>query len=118
MRASHCGGFSCCGVRGLGAGFSSCGVLAQWLWLVGLVALQHVGSSQTRARTVFPALAGGFLTTAPPGNSHINVLNAQLKDRFSEWIKKQDPTINFAQETHFEYKYIYNSGQDGRVGRF
>ena len=31
------------------AGFSSCGSRAQQLWLTSLVALQHVGSSQTRA---------------------------------------------------------------------
>ena len=31
------------------AGFSSCGMRAQQLWYMGLVALQHVGSSRTRA---------------------------------------------------------------------
>ena len=36
---------------------------------MGLVALQHVRSSRTRARTLVPALAGGLLTTAPPGMS-------------------------------------------------
>ena len=62
-------------------GFSSCDTWAQWLWLtgsraqaqqlwrMGLVALWHVGSSRTRARTCVPVLAGGFLTTAPPGKS-------------------------------------------------
>ena len=39
-RASHCGGFSCRGAR-------VPGVCAQWLWHVGPVALQHVGSSRT-----------------------------------------------------------------------
>ena len=60
-------------------GFSSCGTQAQQLWLVGskaqaqqlwltgLVAPRQVGSSQTRAQTRVPALAGGFLTTVPPG---------------------------------------------------
>ena len=32
-------------------GFSSCGTRAQQLWLAGLVAPRHVGSSQTRTRT-------------------------------------------------------------------
>ena len=41
----------------------------QYLWHTGLVALRHVGSSQTRLEPVCPALAGGFLTTAPPGKS-------------------------------------------------
>ena len=42
-------------------GFSSC--------VVGLVSLQHVESSWTRVQTVSPTLAGGFLTTGPPGVS-------------------------------------------------
>ena len=42
--ASHYGGLSCCGAQAPDA-------QAQQLWLTGLVALRHVGSSQTRART-------------------------------------------------------------------
>ena len=42
---------------------------AQQLWHMGLAALQHVGSSQTRARTRVPCIGGGFLTTVPPGKS-------------------------------------------------
>ena len=34
---------------------------------MGLVALQHVGSSRTRAKSVSPVLVGRFLTTVPPG---------------------------------------------------
>ena len=62
--ASHCGGFSSCGARALGAwasvvvmrGLSSYGsrALERRLSSGGarsLVALQHVGSSRTRART-------------------------------------------------------------------
>ena len=40
------------------------------MWLAGLGAPQHVGSSWTRDRTCVPALAGEFLTTAPPGKSN------------------------------------------------
>ena len=36
---------------------------------MGLVAQRHVESSRTRDQTVSPALAGGFLTTRPPGKS-------------------------------------------------
>ena len=69
-RASHCGAFSCCRAWTLGArasvvvsrGLSSCGTWAQLLhgtWdLPG-----------PEIEPVFPALAGGFLTTAPPGKS-------------------------------------------------
>ena len=41
-RVSPCGGFSCCGEQ------------AQWLWPMGLVALWHVESSQTRDGTCVP----------------------------------------------------------------
>ena len=53
--ASHCGGFSCCGAG------------AQWLCWTGLLAPWHVESSWTRGQS--PALAGGLLTTGPPGES-------------------------------------------------
>ena len=46
-RASHYRGLSCCGAQAPDA-------QAQQLWLTGPVALQHVGSSQTRARTRVP----------------------------------------------------------------
>ena len=45
---------------------------------MGLVVPRHVGSSRTRARTVSPALAGGFLTTAPPGKSVTGVSNCKF----------------------------------------
>ena len=81
-RASHCGGFSCCGAQALGAQasvveahrlsscgsralerrLSSCGARA-WL-LRGMWDLPGPG-----LEPMFPALAGGFLTTAPPGKS-------------------------------------------------
>ena len=68
------GGISCCGARALGARaqqlwLKGSRAQAQYLWRTGLVAPQHVGSSGTRAWPVSPALAGGFLTTAPPGKS-------------------------------------------------
>ena len=43
-RASHCRGLSCCGAQAPDA-------QAWQLWLTGLVARRHVGSSQTRAQT-------------------------------------------------------------------
>ena len=64
-RASHYRGLSCCGTQALDA-------QAQQLWLT--VAPRHVGSSQTRARTCVPCLAGRFSTTAPPGKPVINFL--------------------------------------------
>ena len=42
-------------------GFSSCSTWAQWLWRTGLVALRHVGSSWTRARTRVPFIGRQIL---------------------------------------------------------
>ena len=66
--ASHCGGFSCCRAQALGArasvvvacGLSSCGAQAQLLR--GMWDLPGPG-----LEPMSPALAGGFLTTVPPG---------------------------------------------------
>ena len=44
---SYCRGFSCCGARALGTWI-------QYLWSIGLVALQHGGYSRTRDRTHVP----------------------------------------------------------------
>ena len=64
-RASHCGGFSCCGARAsvvVACGLSSCGAQAQLLR--GMWDLPGPG-----LEPVSPALSGGFLTTAPLGKS-------------------------------------------------
>ena len=53
-RASHCRGLSCCGAQAPDA-------QAQSLWLTGPVAPQHVGSSQTRARTRVPCIGRQIL---------------------------------------------------------
>ena len=80
--ASHCGGFSCFGARALSARASV--VVACRLSSCGSRALEHrLSSCGTRAqllrgmwdlpgpglKPVSPALAGGFLTTAPSGKS-------------------------------------------------
>ena len=67
---SHCGGFACCGAQAVGTQasvvvacrLSSCDARAQLLR--GIWDLPGPG-----IEPVSPALAGGFLTTAPPGNS-------------------------------------------------
>ena len=41
----------------------------QQVWHMGLVALQHVGSSPPQTESMSSALADGFLTTGPPGRS-------------------------------------------------
>ena len=44
---------------------------ASELWCSGLASPWHVGSSQPAIKSVSPTLQGGFLTTGPPGKSHI-----------------------------------------------
>ena len=79
-----CGGFSYCRAQALGMrasevvthGLSSYGAQApeaqaQQLWLMGLVAPRHVGSSQTRAQTRVPCIGRQILNhcatrEAPP----------------------------------------------------
>ena len=83
MRASHCGGFSCCGARAPGTrtsvvvacGLSSCGLWALehrlsscGSWVQLLCSMQDLPGPELEP--VSPALAGGFLTTVPPGKSH------------------------------------------------
>ena len=50
-------------------------VQAQQLRCTGLDAPQPVGSSRTRAQPVSPAMAGGLLTTEPPGKSPYSIFN-------------------------------------------
>ena len=52
--SSRCVGLSCCGAQAPDA-------RAQQLWLTGLVAPRHVGSSQTRARTRVPCIGRQIL---------------------------------------------------------
>ena len=73
------------------AGFSSCGMRAQYLWLVGLEC--RLSSCGTRSYLLWgmwdlpgpglepmsPALAGGFLTTVPPGKFRKYALNIWCK---------------------------------------
>ena len=42
-------------------GFSSCSVWAQKLWLMGLVAPWHMGSSQTKDQTLIPCISRWIL---------------------------------------------------------
>ena len=62
-RASHRHGLSCCGAQAPDA-------QAQQLWLTGPVALRHVGSSQTRARTRAPCISRQTLNHCAPREAH------------------------------------------------
>ena len=56
--------------------FISRGTQAQYLWHTGLVAPWHVGLPGPGLEPVSPALAGGFLTTVPPGKSLRVLINS------------------------------------------
>ena len=68
-RASHCCGLSCCGAQ-------APDVQAQQLWLTGLVAPRHVGSSQTRARTRVPCISRQIINHCAIREAHEHILNA------------------------------------------
>ena len=87
VQAPHCSGFSCCGAWAQGARASV--VVAHGLGSCGSQALERrLSSCGARAQLlhgmwdlprpelepVCPALAGGFLTTVPPGKSTQAVL--------------------------------------------
>ena len=97
-RVSHCGGFSCCGARALGAQASvvvACGLQSRGSGVVacGLRScdsralerrLSSCGAWAQLPRGMWdfpgpglepmsPALAGGFLTTVPPGKSLVSI---------------------------------------------
>ena len=84
--ASHCGGFSCCGARALGAwapavvahGLSSCGLraLERRLSSCGarLVAPWHVEFSRTRARTRVSCLGRRILNHCATREVHMYVV--------------------------------------------
>ena len=85
----HCGGCSCCRAQSLGGrvaalGLSSCGVWLQSMWVSVVVAhrLSSCGAwsqllrsmwnlPRTGIKPVFLALAGRFLSTAPPEKSSL-----------------------------------------------
>ena len=90
-RASHCGGFSCCGAWALGTRASV--VVVCGLSSYGLRALEcRLRSCGTRAlllhgmwdlpgpgiEPVSPTLAGGFFITAPPGKSLKSCFDAYI----------------------------------------
>ena len=83
--ASHCGGFSWCGVQALGAQAQQLWLVgsraqAQQLWCTSLVAPWHVDLPRPGLEPVSPALAGGFPTTVLPGKSrHIHTIDTMYK---------------------------------------
>ena len=100
-RASHCGGFSCCQARALGSrasvvvecGLGSCGLQAQQLWHVGLIAPRHVGSSQTRAQTCVPCIGRRILNLCAMRKVHLFNFPEHHHSPPSLLLKMQPPKI-------------------------
>ena len=107
-QASHCNGFSCCRAQALGTwasvvvarGFSSCGsrALERRLSSCGAGAQMLRGMwdlPRPELKPVSPELAGGFLTTAPPGKSlktifRLNLLiikNVSRASPVAQWLR-------------------------------
>ena len=85
-RVSHCSGFSCCRAWALGMWASV--VVArglQQLWLTGLVAPRHVGSSQARARTRVPCIG----RQTPNHCATREALNRYLLNKFLNNIQSE-----------------------------
>ena len=70
-RASHYRGLSCCGAQAPDA-------QAQQLWLTGLVAPRHVGSSQTRARTCVPCIGRQIPNPCATREAPLSLINKRF----------------------------------------
>ena len=80
-RASYCSGFSFCGAQVLGCmGFSTCG---SWAVEHRLIVVVHecVDLPGSRIEPMSPALAGRFLSTAPPGKPTKSIKKKKKKQK-------------------------------------
>ena len=77
---------------------------------MGLVALQHVESYQTRDQMCVPALAVGFLTTGPPGKSFrfFFFLTSLLISSLTHWLLRI-MFFNFYTFVNFSYFFYYSN---------
>ena len=103
VQASYCGGFSCCGAQALGArasvvvsrGLSSCGSWAPECRLSSCGARAYLLHDMwdlpgPGLHPVSPALAGGFLTIAPPGKPldfYMSQVYNMIKSSLRTWIQ-------------------------------
>ena len=109
--ASHCGGFSCCRARALGT--QALVVVAHGLQSAGSVVVAH-GLSCSVASGIFrdqgsnpcpPALAGGFLTTAPPGKPKPRLFQSTL-----EYCDYED-LDSFYQRHQFFFTFFFKKAE-------
>ena len=106
-QASHYHGLSCCGAQALDA-------QAQQLWLTGLVAPRHVGTSQTRARTRVPCVGRQTLnhcTTREAPRYHF--LSCLLRRKISMNIKVE--SSNFSLVIFFKNNTLHSPPRPGEA---
>ena len=87
--ASHCGGFCCCGAQAPDA-------QAQQLWLTGLVAPRHVGSSRTRARTRVPCIGRWILNHCATREVPISLLYSPTCSGQKPWGVILDSFLSYS----------------------
>ena len=77
-------GFSSCGTWAQQLWLTGSGAQAQQLWCTGLVALWHVGSSRTRARTRIPCIGRRILNHCATREAQdvVNLKNSKSKTIF------------------------------------
>ena len=84
-RASHYHGLSCCEAQAPDA-------QAQQLWLTGLIAPRHVGSSQTRARTRVTCIGRQILNHCATREALISTLLKQVgASLVAQWLRIRQP---------------------------
>ena len=116
-RASHYRGLSCCGAQAPDA-------QAQQLWLTGLVAPQHVGSSQTRARTRVPCIGRQILnhcaTREAPELFFFSTVNLSSNDGFIRCVdvsRRVPRGLDFASFASSLPRGLKQRSEERRVGK-
>ena len=112
MRASHCGGFSCCRAPALGArasavvahGLSSCSSRAAGQGLNGCSARAWLPRGmwdlpRSGIEPVSPALAGGFFTTEPSRKPHGIIVLTKQRAKTDALISTEE---NLSSNDHFQ----------------
>ena len=112
---STCVGFSSCGTWAQQLCLTGSRAQAQQLWYTGLVAPGMWDLPRPGLEPVSPALAGGFLTTAPPGNLLKRIsCNSVYTDEFLEVKRLGEKQLKHRIQTAIQKSYA-NSWSCGQL---
>ena len=100
-RASHCHSLSCCGAQ-------APDTQAQQLWLTGSVAPLMWDLPRPGLEPVSPALAGRFLTTAPPGKPPENYFK-KISEKHPKGEKDKSNRLTAGLSAAMEARRQWNS---------